>query len=93
MLAMSIASFRENVFAPVGTGDDNVHQSQHQIVMPSGRLFSPETGMPNKDLLVDRPQHDQNQTNRCELRQYTKCDTQTTGDLRDTEKYVSAAAS
>jgi hypothetical protein len=84
---MNVTSSPENVLAPIGTGDDKVDQNQHQIVMPSGRLLSPKTSMPNKDLPLDRSQHDQNQTNRCELREYTKRDSQTTGDLRDTEKY------
>src|SRR6266436_3188018 len=83
----NIESFPENVLASAGTGDDNVHQYQHQIVMPSESLFSPETGVPNKDLLLDRSQHDQNQTNRRELREYTKRDSQPSGEFRDTEKH------
>jgi hypothetical protein len=39
--------------------------------MPSESLFSPETSVPDKDLLLNRSQHDQNQANRCELREYT----------------------
>jgi len=55
--------------------------------MPSGCLLSPETGVPNRDLFLDRSDHDQDQTNRCELRQHAKGDSQAAGDLRDTEKH------
>jgi len=37
---MNVTSSPENVLAPIGTGDDKVHQNQHQIVMPSGRVLS-----------------------------------------------------
>src|SRR5258708_1527773 len=50
--------------------------------MPSGRLLSPETSVPNKDLFLDRSQHDQNQTNRYELREYTKPHSQTSAEHR-----------
>src|SRR5712664_3985207 len=84
---LNVPSSPKNVLAATGTGDDEVHQNQHQIVMPSGRLLSPKPGVPNKDLFLDRSQHDQNQTNRCELREYTKPDSQTAGELRDPDKH------
>src|SRR5260370_42073453 len=62
-------SFPENVLAPVRTCDDDVHQNQHQIVMPSCRVFSPEPGLPNEDFSLDRAQHDQYQTDRRQLRE------------------------
>jgi len=84
---MNVTSSPENVLAPIGTGDDKVHQNQHQIVMPSGRVLSPKTSMPNKDLPLDCSQHDQNQINCCELREYTKRYSLFTSDPPDTEKY------
>src|SRR5258708_5830794 len=84
---LNVPSSPKHVLAATGTGDDEVHQNQHQIVMPSGPLLSPKHGVPNKDLFLDRSQHDQNQTNRCELREYAKPDSQTTGKFRDPEKY------
>ena len=79
---MDIESFPENVLAPVGTGDDDVHQDQYQIVMPSESLFSPEAFVPNKDFPLDCSQHDQNQTNRRELREYTKREVNQEGGAR-----------
>lgn len=54
---MAVGSFPEYVFTAASAHNDDVHQNQHQIVMPSRSLFSPEAGVPNEDLLLNRSQH------------------------------------
>src|SRR5579864_7029626 len=79
-------SLPKDVLAAVGTGDDEIHQNQHQIVMPARCLFSPETRVPNKDFLLNGSQHDQNQTDGCELGEYTKRNTEAASQLRHPKK-------
>lgn len=55
---IGFASSPEYILATIGAHDDNIHQNQHHIVVPTRRLLSPEAGVPNKDFFLDSSQHE-----------------------------------
>src|ERR1700733_658271 len=55
--------------------------------MPAVRLFAPEAGLPNEDFLFDCAQHDQDQTDGCQLGEYAKRDAQVARDLRCSQEH------
>ncbi len=43
----------QHVSSPAGARDDQIHEDEHQVVVPAGTLFSPKASVPDKDFLLD----------------------------------------
>ena len=62
-----------------GCGDDKVHGDHHKFVTPTVRaMFSPESGVPFEDFLLDRSGHYENEPDGSELRENTSYNTEST---------------
>src|SRR5947207_1588853 len=64
--ADAIASEEHEPAAP-RRHDHEVHDEQHQVVMPAVRPPAPESDLPHEHLLLDRAEHDEDQPHRGEL--------------------------
>src|SRR5690242_12636347 len=51
----------KNETAARGREDYQAHCDEEQVVAPAGRRLAPEPSVPHEDLLVDRPEIDDNQ--------------------------------
>src|SRR5689334_13035967 len=49
----------EHVSSATGQQDDDAHDYQHQLVVPS--VISPEFNVPHENFLLNRAEHDQNE--------------------------------
>src|SRR5436190_1022823 len=68
-----------------------VHHQEHQVVVPAVSSLAPKTGLPDEDLLLDRPEHDQDQSDRGELNEGAECDPQASEHLTGAEHDREAA--
>src|SRR3954470_14388369 len=79
-------SRKEDVFTAAGRDDHQAHGYKQKIVVPPIARFSPEPGVPDKDLLLDGAQHDQDEAGRRQLRQDSERHSQAAGQLSKAEK-------
>jgi hypothetical protein len=75
----------QNVSAAIGESDDQVHQDNHQVVMPAGAFLAPEAGEPGENLFLDRAEHDEDETEGGQLSQDSEghAETGKAGELRE----------
>ena len=60
--------------------------------MPSRSFLSPKPGVPGEDFLVNRSEHNQDQTDRGKLLEHAKYNSETAGNFRRAEKKSEAFA-
>src|SRR6266566_379670 len=72
--------------AAAGCDDHHVHDEQHQVIMPAVRLAAPKAGLPHEDLLLNRAQHDEAQSDGGEQGEDAECDTHAPEDLGSAQK-------
>src|SRR5216683_1720687 len=58
---------QQHVTSVTGEDDDQIHQYKDEVVVPAIGLLTPEAGVPDKNLLLDCAQHDQDQSHRSKL--------------------------
>src|SRR5579859_5387893 len=51
------ALFRDDVWAAVGEEHNEIHHYKHQVVMPAICFLTPKSRVPDKDFLVNRSHH------------------------------------
>lgn len=78
--------FQQNVGAAVSEGDDQIHEDKRQVIVPPGRVLTPESGVPDQDLFLNGAEHDENQSERSELSQDASGDAEGSSDFGDPEK-------
>jgi len=66
--------------------NDEVHQDDHEIVMPAGGLLTPEAGVPDENFFLDGAEHDEDETESGELGEDSEGDAQAAGDFGDAEE-------
>src|SRR5713226_4313947 len=72
--------------AAAGCDDHHVHDEQHQVIMPAVRLAAPKADLPHEDLLLNRAQHDEAQSDGGELGEDAECDAHAPEDLGSAQK-------
>ena len=76
----------QDVGAAVGEGDKQVHQYEHEVVVPAGAFFAPKTGVPGGDFFPDGAEHDQDQPEGGKLCEDAKGDAKPSGEFADAEE-------
>ena len=82
----SSSLLEETEAAPSGGNDDEAHDHEQQVIMPAVAGLAPEAGVPDEDLLLNGTEHDQDEPERRELREDTKGNTNTSGELCQAQK-------
>src|SRR5579864_5143552 len=83
---LSLKLFHQDIGAAVSRRDDEVHENEHQFVVPAGGLLAPESGVPAGNLSLDSAEHDQDESESGELGENSSGDAQTSGEFRDAEE-------
>src|SRR6267154_817129 len=72
---------QQHIGAAVGKGDYEVHQDEHQIVMPTGAFLAPEAGVPGGNLFPDRAEHNHDETESSKLREDSESHSEASGEF------------
>jgi hypothetical protein len=60
--------FRHDPWAAVGEDHNEIHHHEHQVVVPAICFLTPKSRVPDKDFLVNRSRHYEDESQRGELR-------------------------
>src|SRR5271166_5127986 len=77
---------QQHILSAVCEGDHQIHQDEHQVIVPAVGFLSPESGVPGEDFLLDRSQHEEDQSESGELCEDAKGDTQGARNLGGPEE-------
>ena len=69
----------------VSEQDDQVHRDKDQLVVPAVGLLAPEPDVPDKDFLLNRAEHDEDESDGRYLSEHAAGDTQPASDFGNTK--------
>src|SRR3954463_14311437 len=84
--------FQQHEASTVSEDNHQIHQHQHQIVMPALAAFAPEAAVPHEYFFLDGTEHNEDEAKRRELSKNSQADSQATQQLGRAKKESEALA-
>jgi hypothetical protein len=77
---------QQDVGAAAGEGDDEIHEDEHQVVVPAVGFLSSKAGVPRENFLLDGAKHDQDEAEGGKLGEDACGYAERTGNFGDSEE-------